>query len=143
MMDHEKLLSFDARLNKARDVVARGICTVNDAANYWALDKAEYETLYDVCWKAYVQLQHGQQSGMHVYLVDLLDEGGTFQNMAFGHSYAEVSSQYEAVEQYDILNVHEVTGVCHDMVNTLPDEWTAEQHKLAVLFLRAMNNFLF
>lgn len=142
MTNVEKQQPLSMRINEAKWLVRRGICTINDAATYFSLNADEYNALYSACLTEYEQL-HDEKPKLRVFSIVLKQDEEPANILAFGHSYAEVSSQYEAVEQYDILNVHEVTGVCHDMVNTPPDEWTAEQRKLAVPFLRAMNNFLF
>lgn len=142
MTENEKSLSIVERINMAKQRVLLGICTINDAANYYALNSDEYDTLYTACLEAYEQL-HDERPKLRVFSVVLKqdDEPDTF--LTIGHSYADVVEKYESNEQYEILAIREVTDQYRRLMENDPVAWTATERRMMADFIRTIRVTLF
>lgn len=142
MTDVEKLQPLNVRLDEAKRLVERGFCTVNDAANYYALNKDEYDVFYSACLAAYEQL-HDERPKLRVFSVVLKqdDEPDTF--LTIGHSYADVVEKYESNEQYEILAIREVTDQYRRLMENDPVAWSDTERRMMAQFIRTINATLF
>lgn len=142
MTENEKSMSLVERIDIAKQRVLLGLCTINDAANYYALNSDEYDTLYTACLEAYEQL-HDKKPKLRVFSLVVRWEDKPDSFLVIGYSYADVVEQYESVGQCDILEIREVTDQCRRLMEHDPVAWTDTERYMAADFIKTINATLF
>lgn len=142
MTENEKSMSLVERIDIAKQRVLLGLCTINDAANYYALNSDEYDTLYTACLEAYEQL-HNEKPKLRVFSLIVKQEDEPYTFLTIGYSYADVAEKYESVGQCDILEICEVTDQCRRLMEHDPVAWSDTERRMMTQFIRTINATLF
>lgn len=142
MTDVEKLQPLSMRLEEAKRLTSRGMCTISDSANYFALNKDEYDVLYGACLEAYEQL-HDENLKLRVFSIVLKQDDEPDAVLTIGRSYAEAAEKYESDGQYEILAIREVTDQYRRLMENDPVAWTDTERRMMAQFIRTINETLF